>query len=251
VTAQRKSKIWSLSLAIVSIATSVIALGFALASFKSLDWLHFRNKPTDALVLSIKNAAGEPVTDAIVKLDYIDSVFAADSAGTIRFTKLATAHLKGSIYAPGYEDVSLDLTVPAESRLVNEILTREPKVSISSDPGDQWSDSPLQPYVEEVRSGPRPSGIGSNFSGWYELHAPRPKPGYEIDLHSIQFSLSGDRQCNSWSECQLVQASPTEVRLLFRLQGLSEWRQPQPAYSEAVLRLHYVPIMGTSDRESK
>jgi hypothetical protein len=101
--------------------------------------------------------------------------------------------------------------------------------------------SPPEPYVEIVRSGPRPSGLGAEYSPWYELRSPPPKEGFIIDMERTHYSLSGDRRCNEWSECQLRQESPESVLFLFRMQGHSEWFPPHQAASEGVLRVQYKP----------
>jgi hypothetical protein len=113
-----------------------------------------------------------------------------------------------------------------------------------SDPNMTVILSPIShpdPYVEIVRSGPRPSGFGGEFSPWYELRSPQPKPGYVIDVDKTQYSLSGDRRCNEWSECQLRRESPESVVFSFRMQGHSEWFPPRQAISEGVLRVQYKP----------
>jgi hypothetical protein len=215
-----------------------LSVAVAFGVMHSTGFLHAPPQSDTAVVLSIKDAAGKPIANATVKFDSADSLFHTDNLGTARIIAMPSSHLKGTVHAPGYQDVTIDLAVPVENRLVNLVLTQEQAPTHTHDPDHSTL---LEPYVEEVRSGLRPSGIGRNFSGWYELQSPPPKPGFEIDKLGIQYSLSGDRQCNSWSECQLVQISPNQVKLLFKLQGHDEWPSPQPAFSEAVLRVRYVP----------
>ena len=134
--------------------------------------------------------------------------------------------------AAGYRPEQLEVVVPrSDPNLTVVLKSLETKAMVVS-----------QPYAEVRRSGPQPSGIGSNFSPWYELRSPPPKPGYELDPKTVQFSLSGDRRCNEWSECQIKQASANEVIFLFRLQGHNEWFPPRPAFSEGVLRVEFRPI---------
>ena len=130
------------------------------------------------------------------------------------------------VVSDGYRTIQLHLQAPRSDPNMTVIL------------------SPIShpdPYVEIVRSGPRPSGLGGEFSPWYELRSPPPKVGYVIDMEKTQYSLSGDRRCNEWSECQLRQESPESVVFLFRMQGHSEWFPPRQAISEGVLRVQYKP----------
>jgi len=70
-------------------------------------------------------------------------------------------------------------------------------------------------------SGAKASGPGASFSQWYELcNDPQP-PGWQIEETS--FTLTGDRQCNAWSECKQVDTGdPKKVCWQFRMQGHSE-----------------------------
>jgi hypothetical protein len=68
-------------------------------------------------------------------------------------------------------------------------------------------------------SGARSSGAGDSFSQWYEL-CNDPKPGWVISESS--FTLTGDRQCNAWSECRQSTNEPTKVCWQFRMQGHKE-----------------------------
>jgi hypothetical protein len=83
-------------------------------------------------------------------------------------------------------------------------------------------DVPASPeYSSKVySSGSRPSGAGAAFSQWYELcNDPEPS-GWEIAESS--FTLTGDRQCNAWSECKQSSAESNRVCWQFRMQGHSE-----------------------------
>lgn len=69
-------------------------------------------------------------------------------------------------------------------------------------------------------SGSKASGPGAAFSEWYQLcNDPAPE-GWTIAESS--FSLTGDRQCNSWSECKQTVNDPQRVCWQFRMQGHSE-----------------------------
>ena len=84
-------------------------------------------------------------------------------------------------------------------------------------------DVPPTPELERkaYSSGAKASGPGASFSQWYELcNDPQP-PGWQIAEAS--FTLTGDRQCNAWSECkQLDTGDPRKICWQFRMQGHSE-----------------------------
>lgn len=94
-------------------------------------------------------------------------------------------------------------------------------------------------YTQTFHSGPVPSGRGREFSQWYAVAADPPKSGYEIDLEKSYYSLSGDRQCNSWSECSWAARTPGSLEFQFRLQGHSEWPSPGQALTDGILHVEY------------
>jgi hypothetical protein len=69
-------------------------------------------------------------------------------------------------------------------------------------------------------SGSRPSGPGASFSNWYELCSDPESDGWTITESS--FVLTGDRQCNAWSECKQTESDTKRVCWQFRMQGHSE-----------------------------
>lgn len=69
-------------------------------------------------------------------------------------------------------------------------------------------------------SGSRASGPGSSFSQWYELCSDPEPDGWTIQESS--FVLTGDRQCNAWSECKQTLNDPRKTCWQFRMQGHSE-----------------------------
>jgi len=102
--------------------------------------------------------------------------------------------------------------------------------------------APAMPSLPEelrVTSGPRLSGAGKQFSDWYELCSPELAPG--LVIQSAQFTLQGDRQCNSWAECKESSRTPTRVCWQFRLQGHDELPPPGVKSSEGELRVKVVP----------
>ena len=221
---------------VIAVLLTTIGTGIAVAGFfvnaPSLwrTWLG-RADAGAKVYLQVTDSASHPIPGAVAKLDSGVQTRGAALSGVIDITTVANGVLKGNVSAPGYDEVKVNLAVPHESRLVNIVLTKTQPVHTSE----------REPYFEEVRSGARASGFGSNFSSWYELRAPAPKSGFEVDTHAIKYSLSGDRQCNAWSECQLKLSPDGEVTFLFRLQGHNEWFPPRPAYSEGVLRVRYIP----------
>ena len=87
---------------------------------------------------------------------------------------------------------------------------------------------------ETVSSGPRPSGLGSEFSQPYELCTNAIPSGMKILKQ--QFTLSGDRTCGAWSTCNMTTNTPERVCWQFTLQGHNEWFPPRPAFSSGVLK---------------
>jgi hypothetical protein len=112
---------------------------------------------------------------------------------------------------------------------INSPITSTKRVSIVTlESADSTQSAPLTLRVsfeglqETVSSrndsGPKPSGNGQDSSQNYQLCADPPAVGdYRID--SVGYSLTGDRQCNSWSSCQRMGGNACFV---FNMQGHSE-----------------------------
>lgn len=94
-----------------------------------------------------------------------------------------------------------------------------------------------------VQSSDFPSGIGANWSGWYQLCSEPVQPGERIGSN-ISFELGGDRHCGAWSECRETVRSQQQVCWQFRMQGHSESFPPRPASSHGIL--HYTIEQGTT-----
>jgi hypothetical protein len=195
---------------------------YRLASRKALD--------TNKLYLRVTNASGTPITHAVVMV--ADNQLTTDELGVVKIDAKSGKQVDARIVAEGYARLDLSVTLPRSNPNITAVLTPVGKVEIA----------PPQPYAITVRSGPRPSGIGSGFSPWYELVSPPPEDGYVIDMDNTQFLLSGDRRCNEWSECQLRVVSAAQVVFMFRMQGHSEWFPPKPALSEGILRVQFKPV---------
>jgi V8-like Glu-specific endopeptidase len=96
-----------------------------------------------------------------------------------------------------------------------------------------------KPFNKIFSSGPKLSGSGKNFGDWYAVSAETPPPGYKIT--NIDFSMTGDRRCNAWSECRLSKKTDTSATFEFRMQGHDEWPAPGQALSEGHLIVTYGP----------
>ncbi len=87
-------------------------------------------------------------------------------------------------------------------------------------PDQAFSGSPPILERKTYSSGSQASGPGSSFSRWYELCNDPAPPGWVVSESS--FVLTGDRQCNAWSECKQTESQPTRTCWQFRMQGHSE-----------------------------
>jgi hypothetical protein len=94
-----------------------------------------------------------------------------------------------------------------------------------------------QPLIlKTFRSGPKSSGLGSNFSPPYTVVSDPAPQGYKIA--GFTYSLTGDRGCNAWSTCKAA-IEGDKVVFTFTLQGHNEWFPPRPGVSEGVLTVKY------------
>jgi hypothetical protein len=190
----------------------------------------------------VRDEIGRPISGAEITSVGYASTATTDSAG-ISILRVNKEHPDLYIIeARGYR--ATDMTVQASELDRNiEVVLRPEHQSIETGNADTQTES-SEPYVQVFRSGPREGGTGSGFSPWYRIDAAAPKPGYVIDEKSVQYSLSGDRSCNSWSECR-IETQPTAATFTFRMQGHSEWFPPHSAISEGVLVVRYVPAQSS------
>jgi V8-like Glu-specific endopeptidase len=121
-----------------------------------------------------------------------------------------------------------------QSTLVSAFLDKIPSITTK---GVTTPES--KPFVKVFSSGPMMSGSGSGFSDWYKVEAEPPPPGYKIT--SVDFSLTGDRRCNAWSECRIAEKTDTKALFEFRMQGHNEWPGSGQASSEGHLIVTYSP----------
>ena len=122
------------------------------------------------------------------------------------------------------------------------LTTREDANLVALRRANEETDSrPPVPYTELISSGVVPSGQRGNFSVWYEVTAPPPRPGYVIDVERSSYYLVGDRQCGAWAECAWGDHDESKLSFHFRLQGHSEDASTGVRMSQGFLRVSYKP----------
>ena len=123
----------------------------------------------------------------------------------------------------------------------------EPISSISSSPieltaSDKTSrlmppSQAVAPAIVTADSGPKMSGEGKNWSGWYRLGVGKAPGGYTVQR--VEFWLSGDRTCGFSAECRELTRNDQQVLWEFRLQGHDEIGAPAKTASVAHIRAIY------------
>jgi hypothetical protein len=82
------------------------------------------------------------------------------------------------------------------------------------------------PVSAHADSGPKPSGNGQDTSMNYPLCAYAPAQG-EYEVVTSHYWLTGDRVCNSWSQCApSPESSGKQACFVFNMQGHSECTRP-------------------------
>jgi hypothetical protein len=133
---------------------------------------------------------------------------------------------------PIQDSLSMQVNSPTQASSTSTLATGLPSTSPLQVPTETSLD------IQRVfTSGPKPSGLGKDWSDWYELCSDAQSPDYVI--RSVDFALRGDRACDSWAECKEVRQTTDVVCYQFRLQGHEEWRPPHPSFTEAILRVRY------------
>jgi hypothetical protein len=153
----------------------------------------------------------DPQGIATFRIDSSD----ANKAGNVHVTRA------------GFQPLDRPITVPLSS--AQESIYLDPIVAAA----------PRSTESKVFSSGPKASGLGSDWSQPYELCSDSPPAGYSIG--AVEFALRGDRSCGAWSECHESQRTADKVCWQFRLQGHSEWFPPRPAFSEGILRVTFNP----------
>jgi len=190
----------------------------------------------------VRDEIGRPISGAeITPVGYTTRAMTdSDGLAILRVNKERPEQYM--VEARGYRATEMIIQASELNRNIAVVLRPEHQSIETGNPNTQTERR--EPYVEVFRSGPREGGTGSGFSPWYRVEAAPPKPGYVIDEKSVQYSLSGDRSCNSWSECR-IETQPAAVTFSFRMQGHSEWFPPHSATSEGVLVVRYVPAQAS------
>jgi len=196
---------------------AMIVVGAVLAGVGSYIWTEYvKPKPIYVNVQVFDDSEPpKPLKSVAVwlELNDVDSKQTGDF-GLVRF-EVARKHRKEQvtpkIQIAGYSKISAKsediIVLDRGEKNVTYILRR---------------DVPPSPELEKkaYSSGSKPSGPGAGFSEWYELcNDPQPA-GWTVSESS--FTLTGDRQCNAWSECKQTTNEPTKVCWEFRMQGHSE-----------------------------
>jgi len=215
-----------------------VVLTFGFAIWDRYQKSFSANTRIELFVVVVDASRGAPLEGAVVQVfaKEITFVGVTDSTGLLRIILRLPPSFEGHdiqilllrCLKDGYQGV--DLRVPVES-----VRSQRAPIQVLMEPLRATQDR----YSHTFHSGPVPSGSGNNFSQWYRVVADRPKPGYEIDLKKSFYSLSGDRQCNAWSECSWVIRTPETLVFQFRLQGHNEWPAPGQALSDGTLYVEY------------
>lgn len=231
--------VWSLIIAVAG------ALGTALFS---MVWQRVSPPIIDYEVdVHQDSAKGKPMPDVDVDLG-INGVAAQKTnfLGKAVFSNLSShlGHKRGTIRLHkdgyrGYTDYGASLgnndspvvavmvadktSAPApEVKGVNQApIPTKPTTQVGTSPS---SSGPSQ-IVKTYSSGPQMSGVGADYSPWYSLCSD-PVPGYHVV--DSNFTLTGDRACNAWSQCQNDKEKSTQTVSCwkFRMQGHSEALRP-------------------------
>jgi hypothetical protein len=97
----------------------------------------------------------------------------------------------------------------------------------------------VAPAIVTADSGVKSSGVGKNWSGWYQLGTGKAPQGYTV--MKTEFWLTGDRKCGEFAECQEVEKSDQQVLWEFRFQGNETGGMAKVVTSEAHIRVTYRP----------
>jgi hypothetical protein len=166
------------------LATIVVAGSFALLHRNPV--ISRQEKSFDSIqTLNVRavDEEGQPVAGATIRTE--DTTTNTDALGTAQLrTSLSDHTIRLESTSPGYESSSTLIELPRRDANVTVVLTREKKPIAAGN----------QPFTGTVRSGPRPSGVGREFSAWYELSSPPVRDGYVIsgyELLSLEIAVVG------------------------------------------------------------
>jgi hypothetical protein len=220
------------------IVAAIGAAGTLIAIWVGSGFFSPRTVESQYVIRVVEATTNSPISNGHIAIDAgsvrLREVSDSDGVATFKIpTKTDGLHGALAVEAEGFKPQYETLTLPQQYRGVYVVpLTRNPV---------QVNTEGKVPYKDVFSIGPVPSGQGGNFSGWYEVVAQPPKPGYVIDVDQSSYYVAGDRQCNAWSECVWGDRSPTKLSFRFRLQGHSEYPPPGVAMSQGFLQVVYKP----------
>lgn len=213
----------------VVLLAAVVGYSIAVARTDKSAVQHYVGRVTDK-----KTEAPIRAAKISLEIEGAPPVSYTDSEGTYSFwLRRLLPGLDGRIRvdAEGYDHFDRILSVESGNKL--EDIRLQPIAK----PIDVAQPPPQCGQVEQG-SGPQISGVGKGWSGWYQVRV-GPSPA-RCTVDKVEFWLTGDRQCNAWSECQELTRDDSGIAYQFRLQGHQE-RFPGQAYSEGHLRVIYKP----------
>jgi len=258
VTSSKTKKSVAVPTAIAAALGAALIAGFGPELWK---WFFSTKPPIEYAVKVYSTAASSPpIAQALVRLTLPDREMGPNETDPngVSLIPLNAKYgdQKATIRAEkaGYESREKQVELPISSASHSIYLTPLSIIAIlalaspasSASSASTAASAPLpppvtpQPGVESgiprvQSSGPRPSGLGSAYSEWYELCSEPTPQGYII--RNVEFRLDGDRSCGAWAECRESRRTPDTVCYQFRLQGHNEWFPPRPAYTQGILRV--------------
>jgi hypothetical protein len=237
---RRSGKFLGLFLAAAGAVGGAAIAGFGPELWK---WLFVTKPPIEYAVKVFTSAdpKSPPIPQAAVELSIGTEHYGpneTDPTGVATIpldAKNASKQAKLKVTRTGFEGREKNVTIPVSSAACSIYLDPVRPVSTAASP----SPPPPQPaeLTRVYSSGPKASGLGANYSEWYELCSEPPPAGYTI--RTVQFVLEGDRSCGAWAECQETKRTSNSVCWKFRLQGHSEWFPPRPAFTQGILRVTF------------
>ncbi len=225
----------------VSGTTAQIIVGIlALIGVLIVGWWQFVRKPEPHIhyyAVNVKDVASmAPIEHANVTLAWqsVNDLLPTGTDGAATFTvPTSTTSLRARVYvqATGFVAQDRDVAIPADDANVLFTLAHaEPPRPTS------------QPYSRVFTSGTVLSGVMKEWSPWYLVQADPPLPGYEIDLASTRYEVSGDRNCASYGQCAWAEHTAQAVSFKFTLQGHDERPYPGQVPGIGYLYVSYKPI---------
>lgn len=202
--------------------------------------------PTGIPLKLVGNATVQSVSGAAYFTSNLDT-FAGNSGSPV--LNFATNHVQGILVRGGTDYKSVGtckrafvcplMPDPANQDCKGEDATQIGQLAPTLTGLTANKSLPVAPQpliLKTFSSGPKFSGLGSNFSPPYTVVSDPAPQGYKIA--GFTYSLTGDRGCNAWSTCK-ADIEGDKVVFIFTLQGHNEWFPPRPGVSEGVLIVKY------------